>query len=110
MIRTGFKGIMIALLDLGRVSRQRVAALYPAFFDRAVARVGRSAFLGSCALVSSLAPRLRGFLPLAFVGGADCFSLARLRLSASIRLMMLPVDFGAGFVVVVKPLRFWLIR
>src|SRR6202000_2558734 len=98
---------------------------YPAFFARADVRAGLSAFLAG-ALVSSLASRLpligssisrwpsmrlRGFLPLAAGGGgADCFSFARLRFSASIRLMTLPADFGAAFAVVGMPLRFWLMR
>ena len=99
----------------------------PAFFDRAAARAGFSAFFGA-SLTVSLAARLplpligssisrwplaalRGFLPLLFsTAGAACFSLARLRFSASIRLMTLPPVFGAAFAVVFRPLRFWLIK
>src|SRR5271170_6827905 len=98
-------------------------ANYPAFFDRTVARTGFSAFFG-CSLAARLPlpligssisrwplAALPGFLPLifagwAFAGWADCFSPARLRLSASIRLMTLPPVFGATFAVVLKPLRF----
>src|SRR3954447_5160751 len=100
---------------------------HPAFLVRAADRAGFSAFFG-VSLAVSLAARLPpplignsisrwpaaaffGFLPLAFsAAGADCFSLARLRLSASIRLMTLPVVFGTAFAVVLRPLRFLLIR
>src|SRR2546428_8070327 len=102
---------------------------HPAFLVRAADRAGFSAFFGASLTVSltvSLAARLPpplignsisrwpaaaffGFLPLA-AAGAACFSLARLRLSASIRLMTLPVLFGAAFALVLSPLRFWLIR
>src|SRR5438034_11449186 len=98
---------------------------HPAFLVRAADRAGFSAFFG-VSLAVSLAARLPpplignsisrwpaaaffGFLPLA-AAGAACFSLARLRLSASIRLMTLPVLFGAAFALVLSPLRFWLIR
>src|SRR4051794_27556847 len=104
----------------------------PAFLVRADVRTGFSAFFGA-SLTVSLAARLplpeigsnisrwpaaalRGFLPLALtvslpfaLAGAACFSLARLRLSASIRLMTLPPDFGAAFADGFMPLRFWLI-
>ena len=105
----------------GMIARGRKGSrIYPAFFDRAGARTGFSIFFGSCTLGSSLAARLpligssisrwpstrlRGFLPFALAGGPDYFSLARLRLSASIKLMTLPLDFGAAFAVG-KPLRF----
>src|ERR1044072_5726478 len=102
---------------------------HPAFLARAAARTGFSAFFGAGFAVS-LAARLPppligssisrwpaaaffGFLPLAFSwlfsAGAACFSLARLRLSASIRLMTLPVLFGAALALVPWPLRFSLI-
>src|SRR6266545_6543929 len=104
---------------------------HPAFLVRAADRAGFSAFFGASLTVSlavSLAPRLPpplignsisrwpaaaffGVLPLVLAAaGAACFSLARLRLSASIRLMTLPVVFGAAFGVVLRPLRFLLIR
>src|SRR5260370_25805536 len=82
---------------------------YPAFFDRAGARTGFSAFFRSCTFGSSLAARLpligssisrwpeaalRGFLPLAG-GAAGCFSPARLRVRPSIIFMTLPMAFGA---------------
>src|ERR1700676_3331628 len=108
-----------------RSAPQRMAH-YPAFFDlAAAARTGFAAFFGSCARVSCFAARLpeigssisrwpaaalRGFLPFAFAAGADCFSLARLRFNASIRLMTLPPVFGAAFAVRLIPLRFLLIR
>src|SRR5260370_18581828 len=91
---------------------------YPAFFDRAGARTGFSAFLRSCTFGSSLAARLpligssisrwpgaalRCFLPLAG-GAAGCLPLARHRFSASLRLMPFPPDFGAGFAVGGMPL------
>src|SRR4051812_24679860 len=94
--------------------RREGSRIHPAFFDRAGARTGFSARFGVCTLGScgfaSLAARLpligssisrcpeaalRGFLPLAAAGGADCFSLARLRFKASIKLITLPLDFGA---------------
>src|SRR5881396_2171848 len=100
---------------------------HPAFLVRAAPRTGFSAFLGA-SLAVSLAARLPpplignsisrwpaaaffGFLPLAFsVGaGAACLVPARLRFSASIRLMTLPPDFGAAFGAILMPLRFWLI-
>src|SRR6476469_2522611 len=103
--------------------RPRKRPRYPAFFDRAGARTGFSAFFGACPFASSLArlplignsisrwpEAVRDFLPLALVEGADCLSLARLRLSASIRLMTLPPVFGAAFAVVLTPLRFLLMR
>src|SRR5216117_774434 len=102
---------------------------HPAFLVRAADRAGFSAFFGASLTVSlavSLAARLPpplignsisrwpaeaffGFLPLAFsvtLAAGACFSLARLRLSASIRLMTLPVVFGAAFAVVLRQLRF----
>src|SRR2546428_6336781 len=100
---------------------------YPAFLVRAAVRTGFSAFFGASLTVSlavSLAARLPpplignsisrwpaaaffGFLPLAFsAAGVACFSLARLRLSASIRLMTLPVLFGAALALLLRPLRF----
>src|SRR5215217_1839149 len=100
---------------------------HPAFLVRAADRAGFSAFFG-VSLTVSLAARLPpplignsisrcpaaaffGFLPLALAAaGAACFSLARLRLSASIRLITLPPAFGAVFGLVLRPLRFWLIR
>src|SRR5712672_793010 len=109
----------------GMIARGRKGSrIYPAFFDRAGARTGFSARFGSCTLGASLAARLpligssisrwpeaalRGFLPFAAGAGADCFSLARLRFSASIKLMTLPLDFGAAFAAG-RPLRFWLMR
>src|SRR3954454_23649181 len=96
---------------------------HPAFLVRAADRAGFSAFFG-VSLAVSLAARLPpplignsisrwpaaaffGFLPLVLAAaGAASFSLARLRLSASIRLMTLPAVFGAAFVFVVSPLRF----
>src|SRR5215212_2978666 len=104
---------------------------HPAFLVRAADRAGFSAFFGvslTASLAVSLAARLPpplignsisrwpaaaffGFLPLALAAaGAACFSLARLRLSASIRLITLPPVFGAAFGLVLRPLRFWLIR
>src|SRR5258708_6523562 len=110
----------------GIIARRREGSrTYPAFFDRAGARTGFSAFFGCCTFASSLAARLPligssisrwpstrlpGFLPLAFAAGADCFSLARLRFKASIRLMTLPLDFGPAFAGKRTPLRFLLIR
>src|ERR1700682_4768317 len=103
------------------IARRVDGRTYPAFFDRAGARTGFSAFFGCCTFGSSLAARLPligssisrwpstllpVFLALVFAGGADCFSLARLRFNASIRLMTLPLDFGAAFAVVRRPLRF----
>src|SRR2546421_6119754 len=101
---------------------------HPAFLVRAADRAGFSAFFGA-SLTVSLAARLPppligssisrwpaaaffGFLPLvlAAAAGVACFSLARLRLSASIRLMTLPLLFGAALALVLSPLRFWLIR
>src|SRR6267143_2114055 len=94
---------------------------HPAFLVRAAVRTGFSAFFGA-SLTVSLAARLPpplignsisrwpaaaffGFLPLAFsAAGVACFSLARLRLSASIRLMTLPVLFGAALALVLSPL------
>src|SRR5258708_37410539 len=80
---------------------------YPAFFDRAGARTGFSAFLRSCTFGSSLAARLpligssisrwpeaalRGLLP--FAGrGADRFSLAGPRFIAVARVMVLALAF-----------------
>src|SRR6476620_11938023 len=102
------------------VRRRRGSPDHPAFFDRAGARTGFSTFFGSSLAArlplpeigSSIsrwpAAALRGFFPLAFAGAGDCFSLARLRLSASIRLMTFPPVFGAAFAVVFTPLRFWL--
>src|SRR5258705_13905564 len=98
--------------------------IYPAFFDRAAARTGFSAFLVCCALGSSLprlpligssisrcpSARLAGFLPLVFEAGADWFSLERMRFKASMRLMTLPPDFGAEFAGKRTPLRFLLMR
>src|SRR5881392_1604938 len=99
---------------------------HPAFLVRAADRAGFSAFFG-VSLAVSLAARLPvpligssisrwpaaaffGFLPLAFsAGAAACLVPARLRFSASIRLMTLPPDFGAAFGAVLMPLRFWLI-
>src|SRR3954453_22202238 len=96
---------------------------HPAFLVRAADRAGFSDFFG-VSLAVSLAARLPpplignsisrwpaaaffGFLPLAFsAAGAACFSLARLRLSASIRLMTLPVLFGTALALVLSPLRF----
>src|SRR6185436_20577097 len=92
-------------------------ANYPAFLVRLAARTGFSAFFGACFAVS-LAARLPppligssisrwpaaaffGFLALV-AAGAACFSLARLRLSASIRLMTLPDVFGAALVLVLS--------
>src|SRR3954471_2218531 len=89
---------------------------HPAFLVRAADRAGFSAFFGA-SLTVSLAARLPppligssisrwpaaalfGFLPLAFSAGAAGCSLARLRLSASIRLMTLPVLFGAALALV----------
>ena len=86
---------------------------YPAFFDRAGARAGFSAFfaLSSALPCGALAADRQQHLALAGDGlarllalglcaaGADCFSLARLRFSASIRLMTLPPVFGAAFAV-----------
>src|SRR5205807_4718681 len=104
---------------------------HPAFLVRAAVRTGFSAFFGASLTVSltvSLAARLPppligssisrwpaaaffGFLPLVLAAaGVVCLSLARLRLSASIRLMTLPVLFGAALALVLSPLRFWLIR
>src|SRR3954452_18133941 len=100
---------------------------HPAFLVRAADRAGFSAFFG-VSLAVSLAARLPppaigssisrwpaaaffGFLPLAFavsLAAGAAFSLARLRLSASIRLMTLPLDFGAALATG-RPLRFWLI-
>src|SRR4029453_2601448 len=90
---------------------------HPAFLVRAALPTGFSAFFGA-SLTASLAARLPpplignsisrwpaaaffGFLPLVLAAaGVACFSLARLRLSASIRLMTFPVVFGAAFAVV----------
>ena len=90
---------------------------YPAFLERAGARTGLVAFFGSSLarlpLIGSSISRwpaaaLRDFFALA--GGADCCSLARLRFSASIRLMTLPPVFGAAFGATRMPLRFLLIK
>src|SRR5258705_11229927 len=106
---------------------------HPAFLVRAADRTGFSAFFGA-SLTVSLAARLPpplignsisrwpaaaffGFLPLLFssiwplaAAGAACFSLARLRLSASIRLITLPPAFWAALALVLRPLWFLLIR
>src|SRR5580698_9531286 len=113
-------------VDHGIASYRRSAFSQLAFFERAAgARAGFAAFLGSGFAVSFALPlppplignsisrwpstRFFGFLPLALTvalaAGAACFSLARLRLSASIRLITLPVDFGAAFGAG-RPLRF----
>src|SRR4029078_1995248 len=96
---------------------------HPAFLVRPAVRTGFSAFFGA-SLTVSLAARLPpplignnisrwpaaaffGFLPLAFsAAGGGCFLLAQPRLSASIRLMTLPVLFGAALALVLSPLRF----
>jgi len=109
----------------GTIARRRKGSrIYPAFsIGRARAPASRTLWL--LHLGASLAARLpligssisrwpeaalRGFLPFAAGAGADCFSLARLRFSASIKLMTLPLDLGAAFAVVRTPLRFWLMR
>src|SRR5918995_5776438 len=92
---------------------------HPAFLVRAADRAGFSAFFGA-SLTVSLAARLPlplignsisrwpaaaffGFLPLIFsAAGMACCSLARLRLSASIRLITLPPVFGAAFGLVLR--------
>src|SRR3954452_18222988 len=104
--------------------------------ERAAERAGFSAFFGSSTFFGSSlaflpligssisrwpATRFFGFLAFGFAPSAGASSslarlrfaspsLARLRFKASIRLITLPLDFGADLAVIVTPLRFLLMR
>ena len=114
-VELGTRNIKIALRRLRKFARTGARTGFSAFFGVLTVSLAVS-FAPPLPLIGSSISRwpeaaLRGFLPLplAFAGGADCRSLARLRLSASIRLMTLPPVFGAAFAGVFRPLRFWLI-
>src|SRR5512133_2476462 len=102
VVRAGFSAFFGASLAVS-LAVSLAARLPPPLIGSSISRWPAAAFFG--------------FLPLDFSwdfswefscarAGAASFSLARLRLSASIRLMTLPPVLGAAFALVLSPLRF----
>src|SRR5438270_817088 len=88
----------------------REALISRVAFRRAQPLISDEASRAGSALSRWPEAALPAFLLFAFAAGAACFSLARLRFNASIRLITLPADFGAAFAGRRTPLRFLLMR